>query len=298
MRSLMLSLNVLFLLPVFAQTGYLKESPQLAYWELGRRSEVVIILHGGPGVEHTYLRPEFDVLKRSARIIYYDQRGCGRSKAGSRYLWQDHMSDLKRMIREHAPGQKVFLAGSSWGSLLALLYAYHYPEDIKGLILSGLVPWMGKGKDIRDRPYLQHRDPEEQPDPVIRKFPLQEHKWVEAIAENGDLVRRKVPIEKEVYAFRGPIRSHTVVSMESAPVMDSLHRIQLPALILNGSDPCRYLSAVNEYALVLPQSEIVYFDGACHDPWFSDPQKFRQVGNAFIRRVKKQSRKAGRLSRK
>lgn len=50
-------------------------------------------------VQHAYLRPEFDRLAKVANVIYYDQRGCGKSGKAARYLWQDHVSDLKRVIQ-------------------------------------------------------------------------------------------------------------------------------------------------------------------------------------------------------
>jgi proline iminopeptidase len=44
----------------------------------------IIVLHGGPDFDHTYLRPELHQLADSCRLIYYDQRGRGRSAAGVR----------------------------------------------------------------------------------------------------------------------------------------------------------------------------------------------------------------------
>ena len=39
----------------------------------------VVVLHGGPGASHDYLRPGFDVLAERHSLIYYDQRGGGQS---------------------------------------------------------------------------------------------------------------------------------------------------------------------------------------------------------------------------
>ena len=144
MRLLLLSIQILLVLPVHCQTGYIEGNPKLAFWTLGENAEIVIVLHGGPSVEHSYLRPEFDGLQKSVKIIYYDQRGCGKSEAAETYIWQEHLKDLHRVIKQQSNGNKVYLAGSSWGSILALLYTYSHPEDIKGLILSGLVSWKEK----------------------------------------------------------------------------------------------------------------------------------------------------------
>ena len=63
----------------FAQDGFIPGKPALAYWSVGNKAETVIMLHGGPAAAHKYLRPEFDALKKVAKVIYYDQRGCGAS---------------------------------------------------------------------------------------------------------------------------------------------------------------------------------------------------------------------------
>jgi len=44
----------------------------------------VIVLHGGPDFDHGYLLPDLDRLADSFRLIYYDQRGRGRSAEGIR----------------------------------------------------------------------------------------------------------------------------------------------------------------------------------------------------------------------
>ena len=148
----LLLLNILlFSRPqAYGQDGYVPGGPKLAYWELGDSGDVLIILHGGPCASHEYLRPEFDELSKVARIIYYDQRGCGKSDRAETYNWQDHVNDLHRVVNRFTENHEVFLAGSSWGSVLAILYTYYYPYGIKGIILSGTVPWDGTGQKLEE----------------------------------------------------------------------------------------------------------------------------------------------------
>jgi pimeloyl-ACP methyl ester carboxylesterase len=44
----------------------------------------IIVLHGGPDFDHSYLVPDLDRLADAYRLIYYDQRGRGRSRDGFR----------------------------------------------------------------------------------------------------------------------------------------------------------------------------------------------------------------------
>ncbi len=62
-----------------ARSGYLSiNGVELYVREVGA-GQPVIVLHGGPDFDHNYLLPEMDRLAGSCRLIYYDQRGRGRS---------------------------------------------------------------------------------------------------------------------------------------------------------------------------------------------------------------------------
>jgi pimeloyl-ACP methyl ester carboxylesterase len=124
-----------------AHGGVVPGSPRLGTVAVGQGGPTLIVLHGGPGLPHPYLRPLWDQLQTEGRVVFYDQRGCGLSEPAARYRWQDHVGDLDRVINHFSPGEPVILAGSSWGSTLALLYALEHPERVHALILSGTPTW-------------------------------------------------------------------------------------------------------------------------------------------------------------
>lgn len=124
-------------------SGVVPGDPPLHYETVGSGPALIIVLHGGPGVTHDYLRPEWDRLASVGEVVYYDQRGCGANPANGALTWQEHVADLDRLIRTLRHGRPVFLAGSSWGSELALRYAYLRPGSADALVLSGYVGWPG-----------------------------------------------------------------------------------------------------------------------------------------------------------
>jgi proline iminopeptidase len=84
----------------------------------------ILVLHGGPGAHHDYLLPQFLGLAERYRLVFYDQRGGGRSRdAGPGEIsWQHHVQDLSHVVRElHL--EPLTIVAYSWGALLALLYA-------------------------------------------------------------------------------------------------------------------------------------------------------------------------------
>jgi proline iminopeptidase len=91
--------------------------------------EQLLFLHGGPGAHHDYLLPQMLRLAEPAPrdLVFYDQRGGGRSRSASRDLegdvsWETHVLDLERVIAELAI-RPLTIVGYSWGGLLAMLYA-------------------------------------------------------------------------------------------------------------------------------------------------------------------------------
>ena len=84
----------------------------------------LLVLHGGPGADHCYLLPQMLHLGENHDLLFYDQRGGGRSKSDARVpvTWQTHVEDLLRVIEEFSL-DPLSIVGYSWGAMLALLYA-------------------------------------------------------------------------------------------------------------------------------------------------------------------------------
>ena len=62
--------------------GYVAVSRGRLYCRVAGEGMPLVVLHGGPDFNHRYLLPELDVLARDRRLVYYDQRGRGRSARG------------------------------------------------------------------------------------------------------------------------------------------------------------------------------------------------------------------------
>jgi len=107
-----------------------------------------VVLHGGPGAHHDYLLPGFDALADGRELVYYDQRGGGRSPVarGAPVGWTEHVADLEA-LRAHWGFDQLTLAGYSWGGLLALLYALAHPGRVKRLALVSLAPTWRAARD-------------------------------------------------------------------------------------------------------------------------------------------------------
>ena len=104
--------------------------------------DVVILLHGGPGLANSYLAYFQQPYLDFCNVVYYDQRGAGKtqiknqSKAES-LSFDVLLEDLRRTIayvRKRYDTDRIFLAGHSWGSVLGTQYVLTYPNDVAGYI--------------------------------------------------------------------------------------------------------------------------------------------------------------------
>jgi proline iminopeptidase len=108
----------------------------------------VVVLHGGPGADHEYLRPGFDALAQGHELIYYDQRGGGRSAVPREVPvgWTEQVADLEA-LRQHWTLERLTIAGYSWGGLLGLLYALEHPGRVDRLALVSPAPTWRAARD-------------------------------------------------------------------------------------------------------------------------------------------------------
>ena len=109
--------------------------------EIGR-GQPIVVLHGGPDFDHSYLLPDMDRLADAYRLVYYDQRGRGRSGDGVSAEDVTLASDVADLdaVRAHFELATTAVLGHSWGTVLALEYALRHPERVSHLILMNPAP--------------------------------------------------------------------------------------------------------------------------------------------------------------
>ncbi len=117
------------------------QGAQLYFREIGSGSPLVI-LHGGPDFNHNYLLPDLDRLSSAFRLIYYDQRGRGKSSRGvapEDVTIESEVDDLDR-LRQYLGLDAIAVLGHSWGCLLAMEYATRRPDRVSHLVLLNTAP--------------------------------------------------------------------------------------------------------------------------------------------------------------
>jgi proline iminopeptidase len=158
---------------------------QIYVWDWGNKDSKTpfIAFHGGPGGgTRDRHREPFDPLQH--RVIFFDQRGCGRSLpygALEHNTTQDLLEDAVKIL-DHLHIRQVRIFGSSWGSTLAFLFTLKYPKRVTAVVASAVYlaskdenEWIDKGlynifyPETLER-YLEHTPEEEYADPTAYHF--------------------------------------------------------------------------------------------------------------------------------
>jgi len=108
----------------------------------GEGSDVLIMLHGGPGLANSYIAYYHQPYTDFCNVVYYDQRGAGKTQIKNRsssesLTLETLLEDLRQTIayiKDRYNTNRVFLAGHSWGSMLGTCYILAYPGDVAGYI--------------------------------------------------------------------------------------------------------------------------------------------------------------------
>jgi proline iminopeptidase len=101
----------------------------------------IIVVHGGPGLNHSYFLPHLASLAKKHRLIFYDQRACGNSSGNLDSTQMNlhlFVEDIEA-IRNNLNLGKILILAHSWGGLVAMKYASKYSNNINSLILSNSV---------------------------------------------------------------------------------------------------------------------------------------------------------------
>lgn len=101
-----------------------------------RERPTAFLIHGGPGGDHSGMKARYGKLAEKMQLVYFDQRGQGRSARGDpqKYTLDENVEDMEALRRHLGLGPIVSI-GNSYGGRVAMAHAARYPEAVSHLIL-------------------------------------------------------------------------------------------------------------------------------------------------------------------
>ena len=115
-----------------------------------REKPTLLLLHGGPGFDHSIYKPVYSSLVDCAQVVYLDHRGNGRSDAGPKDAWTlAQWGDDVRAFCDLLGIERPIVLGTSFGGKVAMAYATRHPSHPAKLILISTEAAGGTHKDRR-----------------------------------------------------------------------------------------------------------------------------------------------------
>jgi proline iminopeptidase len=259
---------------------------------VGAGPDTIVAIHGGPGGEMNNIAPDLEPLARRHVVIYYDQRGGGRSPVPRDVPvgWTEHVADLEA-LRAAWGLRRMTIAGYSWGGLLALLYALDHVERVERLALVSPAPaWRAAREQFEERFTRRNLDPEFQDARrALRESGLRE--------QDPDAYQRRLfelsvapyfhdpALARDLTPFRvtGRTQQEVWASLGDFDLRDRLPTLRgIPSLILHGENDPIPLEASRVTANLIGAA--LHSVPRCgHVPYVEAHEEFRRVVDGFLR---------------
>ncbi len=255
-----------------------------------RAKPSLILLHGGPGADHSMFKPFFSRLADVAQVIYLDQRGNGRSAAASPATWNlAQWGDDVKAFCDALGIDRPIVFGGSFGGFVAQSYATRHPAHPGKLILSSTAAridyeaifasfealggpaarevarehWTTPSSESRRRYFATCL-------PLYRQRP----------GGDPDAARRAIIRDDVALWFNGQGNEHGRMDFRAA-----LARVPCPVLVLAGEkDPICPLPFSETIAACLAPDLVRFevFPDCGHGVQFDDPERALRVIREFI----------------
>ncbi len=258
----------------------------------------VLVVHGGPGLPHDYLR-SLERLADEREIIFWDQLGCGNSgRPSNTDLWtmERSVAEMDSVVR--ALGLNRFhVFGNSWGGMLAQQYTLDVNSGAVSLTISNSISSIPQFSAMVAR-LKSELDPQTQ-SAIARHEAAGTTSAPEYRAAirtwNETFLCRVRPWPAELMAafagmgaqifetMFGSSDFHIVGTIRDWDVLDRLAEITLPTLVLAGRyDECAP-DHMYEMHRRIEDSRFELFESSSHMPFIEEPARFDRVMRDFLR---------------
>jgi len=258
-----------------------------------REKPTIILLHGGPGLDHSSYKPRFSLLADIAQVVFLDHRGNGRSDPGPCEGWTlAQWGDDVRAFCEVLGIEHPIVLGGSFGGMVALAYATRHPAHPAKLIL--LSTEAAGGRHLAQRVAMFERLGGPEVGALARRRFLEGH--VEA-AMLAAWIRLAFPVytrtPRDPAVVQRAILRPEVTHWFTRPggegrtfnLLPTLQRVQCPTLVLGGEeDPMIPIACQEEIVAALPAHLVRFerFPGCGHGVLTDAPERGMAVIRDFI----------------
>lgn len=279
------------------EEGYVSSLGDSIYYKSIGEGDPIIIVHGGPVLDHQYLYDHILPLAQDYQLIFYDQRACGKSQLAipkERMSFEALTADIEA-IRQYFGYQSIGVLGHSWGGLLAMHYAIDYQEHLDHLILlNSMAPsaekWNSENKAIADR--YSPKDQEQlnklsssgllrtsNAAPYIEQMMKLSYKPQFYDRANLELLQLHIPND---YHERSAVFMHLAQELVNYDLSSQLAAIQTPTQLVYGETEPAVSLHLKEFASIFSDASTAVIPRSGHFPFIEQPDLLFEEIRTFL----------------
>ena len=284
-------------IPPPREEGFTTTTGSPLYWAKYGQTNApkLLILHGGPGADHCYMLPQMLHLGERYDLLFYDQRGGGRSKSDPQVpiTWRTHVEDLGAVVTEFGL-EPLSLVGYSWGAMLALLYTSEQrrnPHLVPPARLALINP-APLTREYRRQFEAEFTRRQQSPDILA----MREELASSGLRERDPAAYRQRAFElsvagyfsdptkaRDLTPFRvvGRVQQSVWESLGDFDLSGDLEGIRIPSIVIHGRDDPIPLASSLEAARALG-TNLVVLDDCGHVPYVEQPERLFSALDTFL----------------
>ena len=274
--------------------GATSDGARLYYRVVGAGRDTLIAIHGGPGVDLESIAGDFQPLAARHVVIFYDQRGAGRSTLPSDTTTLNAAQQVMDLdaVRRHFGLKHVTLVAHSYGPLLAAAYAIAHPDVVNRMVFFGPVPprrgefWTRFGKsmsarlDSAQRATLADANRRLGDASTDARIACRDY-WAIAMRPRLAEPDRTLPLIRSDLCGSNPAGIRYGLTVTNRVVMASygdwdlrraLATVTAPTLVVHGEEESIPMDLVEEWTTALPHATLLRVPRAAHFAYAERPE--------------------------
>lgn len=274
------------------------ESAEL-FCRIAGQGTPIVVLHGGPGMNHDYLIPSMWELAKEHQVIFYDQRSSGKSTGVENpelINLETFVKDLES-LRKSLNFEKIIVLGHSWGGFLGMNYALAYPDRVEKLILSNSLGSTSESFQAFLQEYTRRMEPAKEElekitsspgfaegDPVLFekfcKIIFSKYVYNPQDVDKFNLYYEREEISKFFkvnHIFDENLLMRTDINLNCG-----LNQLKVPTLIIHGDFDPIPCSSAEELNKNIPGSKYVLLKNCGHNPFVEAPEAYFGAIEQFL----------------
>lgn len=271
--------------------------------DLSSEKTPLVVVHGGPGCTHDYVLSIAEIANTGRPVVHYDQLGAGRSThlpdmGGDFWTVELFLAELDNLLDYLDIADRYFLLGQSWGGMLGAEHAIRQPAGLKALVISNspasMELWLSEANRLRsqlprevEETLVRHEAAGRWQDPeylAATEYFYAQH--VCRVVPNPPEVERTNQYMREdstVYnVMNGPNEFHVIGTMKEWSVVDDVHLIVAPTLLVSGRHDEATPAVVQPFMDKIPDVRWEIFEHSSHMPFVEEPEAYFTVVEEFL----------------